>query len=106
MQLDSHNNIFSSFVLTEKYVAGSEKIIQIINHNEHILQYSWYEDYVGHVFYVKDFIDIKDVEKILPGSGFLTDTTKIDIIKKIFFFKNDTIKKVFLINKEDCEVLK
>ena len=107
MQSYSHNNIFNSFVLTEKYVAGSEKIIQIIDFsNSDTLQDCWYKDFIGHIFYVKEFIDIKDVEKILPGSLFLTDYTKSLMIKKSFFFQNNNRREVFLINKIDCEVLK
>lgn len=107
MQSDSHNNIFSSFVLTEKYFAGSEKIIQVVNCSDsETLQDCWYKDFVGHIFYVKEFIDIKDVEKILPGSLFLTDYTKSLMIKRNFFFQKDNRREVFLINKIDCEVLK
>jgi hypothetical protein len=63
----------------------------------------WYKNYIGHLFIVREFIDIQDCEENL-SIGTLGSETINSIVKKDFFLIG--VLPASIIKKEDCEILK
>lgn len=110
--LDTFNNYnpnaYCKKVLIEKWYPGIIKEAVIIKSKS---ESYWYSNYVGAVFYVREFIDINEALKESDNDfRFAQEILKFDfmVCKKLPKFINfdvDYENGDFLIKKEDCEII-